>query len=465
MQRDEVQVNFLSPDARSRVIEAADPDTPGTTRSRLGWRRLALIWLVARGIVFGVWAYFGLTTQGDVLYYWQRLNLMVEGVPLSQTLVEYPTPVVWFLSVPYWLAGRSRPAFVVVFIAGMLVLDMLFAVVLWRAGGKRRNFAVLFWIVFTFVMGPTTYMRFDLVPAVLGGLAVLSLLATRDSFAGALVGLGAAFKLWPAVLWPGTLGGSRRARVRSTIGFLVVGVGLAVVSLVAGGWGRLVSPLAWQGARGLQVESIWATPLMLIRGFSPSRYTVALSQWKAFEIAGNGTATALTASTVATLLGYLAIAVTYVLWLRRPTRTVVEAALLMVLVVTVTIVTNKTFSPQYMMWLGGPLAGLLVAAGRAPVEPSAPSWRDLRTMTWCVLGLTLVTQLVYPILYQPLVHGGDLLLLATIVLVVRNVALVGFLIWLGLLVRRMLRSGEADGGVRNDEPNDEHDEKERKVGP
>jgi hypothetical protein len=134
----------------------------------------------------------------------------------------------------------------------------------------------------------------------------------------------------------------------------------------------------------------------------------------------------------------------------------------MVLVVTVTIVTNKTFSPQYMMWLGGPLAGLLVAAGRAPVEQSAPSWRNLRTLTWCVLGLTLVTQLVYPILYQPLVHGGSLLLLATIVLVVRNVALVGFLVWLGLLVRRMLRSSES---VRDDLPNDEHDEKERKVGP
>jgi hypothetical protein len=461
MQRDEVQRN-LSPDARSRVTEAADPENPGITRPRLGWRRLALIWLVARAIVFGMWAYFGLTTQGDVLYYWQRLNLMFDGVPLSQTLVEYPTPVVWFLSIPYWLSWRSRPAFVVVFIAGMLILDLVFALVLWRAGGKRRIFAVLFWIVFTFVMGPTTYMRFDLVPAVLGGLAVLSLLATRDTFAGAMVGLGAAFKLWPAVLWPGTLGGSRRARVRSTVGFLVVGVGLAVASLVAGGWGRLVSPLAWQGARGLQVESIWATPLMLVRGFSPSSYAVALSRWQAFEIAGNGTATALTASTVATLLGYLAIAVTYVLWLRRPTRTVVEAALLMVLVVTVTIVTNKTFSPQYMMWLGGPLAGLLVAAGRAPGEQAAPSWRDLRTLTWCVLGLTLVTQLVYPILYQPLVHGGSLLLLATIVLVVRNVALVGFLIWLGLLVRRMLRSR---GAVGDESPNDEHDEKERKVGP
>jgi hypothetical protein len=446
------------------VTEAAGPDTPGITRSRLGWRGLALIWLVARGIVFGIWAYFGLTTQGDVLYYWQRLNLMASGTPLSRTLVEYPTPVVWFLDIPYWLSGQSRPAFVVVFIAGMLILDVLFAIVLWRAGGTRRTFAVLFWIVFTFVMGPTTYMRFDLVPAVLGGLAVLSLLATRSTIAGALVGLGAAFKLWPALLWPGTLG-ARRGRLRATLGFLVVGVGLAVVSLIVGGWSRLVSPLAWQSARGLQVESIWATPLMLVRGFSPSSYTVALSQWQAFEISGNGTAAALTASSVATVIGYLAIVATYVVWLRRPVRTVMEAALLMVLVVTIIIVTNKTFSPQYMMWLGGPLAGLLVAAGRAPADPSAPSWRDLRTLTFCVLGLTLVTQLVYPILYQPLVHGGALLMLATIVLVIRNVALVGFLIWLTFLVHRMLRSGRTDDAARDENPNDESDEHERKVGP
>ena len=446
------------------MIEAADPDTPGITRSRLGWPWLALIWVVARGIVFGIWAYFGLTTQGDVLYYWKRLNLMFAGVPLSQTLVEYPTPVVWFLDVPYWLSGGSRPAFVVVFIVGMLVLDVLFAIVLWRAGGTRRTFAVLFWIVFTFVMGPITYMRFDLVPAVLGGLAILSLLATRDTVAGALVGLGAAFKLWPALLWPGTIG-SRRGRLRATLGFLVVGVGLAVVSLVVGGWQRLISPLTWQNARGLQVESVWATPLMAVRGFSPSSYTVALSQWQAFEITGNGTSVAVTASSVAMVVGYLGIVVTYVLWLRRPQRTVVEAALIMVLVITIIIVTNKTFSPQYMMWLGGPLAALLVAAGRASSEPTTPSWRDLRRLTFWVLGLTLVTQLVYPILYSPLVHGGPLLLLATVVLVVRNVALVVFLIWLALLVGRMLRGGRARDAERVAPTNDESDDKERKVGP
>jgi hypothetical protein len=36
----------------------------------------------------------------------------------------------------------------------------------------------------------------------------------------------------------------------------------------------------------------------------------------------------------------------------------------MLLVITVTIVTNKTFSPQYMMWLGGPMAAMIVATGR-----------------------------------------------------------------------------------------------------
>ncbi len=431
------------------MTDAEGPETapPRHSRPALTWRWLALIWLVARGIVFGVWFYFKLSTQHDVLYYWHRTHLLWTGTPLADTLVEYPTPVVWFLSIPYWLAGQSRPGFVVVFIVLMLLLDVLFAVALWRAGGTHRTFAVLFWIVFTFVMGPTTYMRFDLVPAVLGGLAVIALYSNRRAIAGGLVGLGAALKLWPALLWPATLGGSWRSRLRSLLGAVVVGGGLAAASLVAGGWHRLISPLEWQGARGLQIESLWATPMMLIRGFAPSRYAVEVSQWQAFEITGAGVGAMLTASNVAMVVGYLGIAWWYVMWLRRSDRTIVDAALLMVLVIAVTIVTNKTFSPQYMMWLGGPLAALLVAAGRAPREQQAPTWRNLRALTFWVLGLTLATQLVYPVLYEPLVHGGPLMLLATIVLVLRNLGMVVFVVWLALLVRRTLRRGQ---GTRAD---------------
>ncbi len=418
------------------------------------WWKVALVWLLARVIVFAAWAGFGLTTQNDVLYYWHRLHLMWTGVNTpADTLVEYPTPVIWLLSIPYGVARllvggaadySSRPVFVGAFIGCMLLLDLLFAVALWRAGGDQRRFAVLFWVLFTFVMGPTTYMRFDLIPAVLGGLAGLALLARDRGRAGAYIGVGAAIKLWPALLWPATLGGSRRAQRTASVAFWGVGGGLAVASLLHAGWHRLLSPLTWQSGRGLQIESVAATPAMLLRGFAPEQYRVAVSRWQAFEIAGPGTSTLLSLATLATALGIAALAGAYVLWLRRPDRTVTDALLLMVLVIVVTIVTNKTFSPQYMMWLGGPLAALLAASGQPGAAQSTPSRRQVRHLAYWVLGLTLGTQLVYPILYEPLVHGGSLLIPATLVLVARNVAMVWFTAWLVRLVWRTLhRTGSS----------------------
>ncbi len=95
-----------------------------------------------------------------------------------------------------------------------------------------------------------------------------------------------------------------------------------------------------------------------------------MSQWQAFEITGAGVGPMLTASNIVMIVGYLAVALVYVMWLRRSDRTIVDAALLMVLVITVIIVTNKTFSPQYMMWLGGPLAALCSSRPDAHHESS-----------------------------------------------------------------------------------------------
>ncbi len=418
------------------------PAPPPPWRERLV--TVVVAFLAARALVLGLWAWFNLNTQHDVLYYWQRTHLHVLGTPAADTLIEYPTPVLWLMQVPYWLAGQSRPWFVVVYVALMLLLDVGFAVALWRAGGPRRHHAVLFWVAFTLVMGPTTYMRFDLLPAVLGGLAVLALLPgrrdePRSVWAGGLVGLGAALKLWPALLWPATFVGDRRQVLRASAGFWGVGGALALGSLAYGGWQRLVTPLTWQQGRGLQVESIWATVPMAVRAFTPGDFRVAVSRWQAFEIAGPGTAVWLQLSTIATVVGMAAVVGGYWLWLRRRRRTVLEAGLLMLLVVTVTIVTNKTFSPQYMMWLGGPMAALVVAGGRVQPTGDELGWPQVKALAWWVLGLTLGTQLVYPILYEPLVHGDDWLMrVATAVLVVRNVAMVGFTAVLVRMVWRML---------------------------
>lgn len=401
---------------------------------------VAVAFLAARVLVFAIWAAFKLTTQNDVLYYWHRVHLHMTGTPASETLIEYPTPVIWLLELPYWLALRSRPGFVVAYVALMLVLDLVFAVALWRSGGSRRAEAVLFWVLFTLVMGPTTYMRFDLIPAVLGGAAVMALLPrARPAISGAWVGVGAAIKLWPALLWPATFTGDRRHLLRASLGFWGVGGALALASLAYGGWARLVSPLTWQSGRGLQIESIWATAPMAVRAFRPGDYLVGVSRWQAFEIAGPGASVMQQLSTLATLLGLIAIVGAYWLWLKRRHRTVLEAGLLMLLVITVTIVTNKTFSPQYMMWLGGPMAAMIVATGRQEATGEL-TWRRVSSLAWWVLGLTLATQFVYPIMYEPLVHGGWLMGPATAVLVARNLAM---LVFTALLVRTVWRTLEA----------------------
>jgi hypothetical protein len=56
-------------------------------------------------------------------------------------------------------------------------------------------------------------------------------------------------------------------------------------------------------------------------------------------------------------------------------------------------------------------------------------------------------------------------MLATVVLVLRNLALVAFLVWLAALVWRMLRSGRSGEALHTETPSVTHDENERKVGP
>ena len=70
-----------------------------------------------------------------------------------------------------------------------------------------------------------------------------------------------------------------------------------------------------------------------------------------------------TLATIATVIGMLMLIVVFALWWRRGHGTTSHAALLMILVILTMIVTNKTFSPQYMIWLGGPMAAAIALLG------------------------------------------------------------------------------------------------------
>jgi hypothetical protein len=404
-----------------------------------GPRAVVIGWLITRGLMLVILAGFERFVVGDVLYYHRKINALFTA-GLDRTLFEYPTPVVWILWLPYGASLGSRVGYLIAFVILMLALDALFTYVLWRSAGRRHDTAVDFWLIFVLLIGPLSYLRFDMLPAVLAGAALLA--ARRKPWVtGALTGLGAAVKLWPALLI-GPFMSYRSDRRPAGTAFVIVGFGLALFSLIFGGWSRLISPLTWQSDRGLQIESIWATPLMLARALSPDRWIVDISQYQAYEIFGPGVDGWITISNVATLLGLAMIILLTVRAFRHDGSTPVAIGFVIVATVALMTITNKTLSPQYLLWLGGLMAALLALRPQAtPRELSA-----INRMSGQLLILALLTQLVYPLFYDSYLgrHGQPMIIISTVVTAVRNLALVVFTVEACWLAWRMLGAPTRD---------------------
>lgn len=356
----------------------------------------------------------------DVYYYGYHLWRMLEqGEP--GVMLEYPVPAVWFLQALYTLGGGWQTWFPW-FATTMLFLDALVALSLFRL---RRPSASVWWILFTGALGPIVWFRFDLLPAALVAWACLWS-TSRPRVAGVLVAAGAALKLWPALLAlplaapdPRRHGGGRQR----LLAFLTAGFLFGMASLVATGWARSASPLAWQADRGLQIESVPATPLMFLRTFTTAgTWPVFLSEYNAIELQGPGVALLLHLSsglTVAALVLAAVLSMRLLRSLRDEGPLAREALLLAVLaIVLALVVANKTLSPQYVTWLGGPLAALLLV----PRSPGLQ--RPVRVLAVALVLVAGLTHYTYPwgtygIMGTPNGSGWE-----TSVLLLRNVLLV-----------------------------------------
>ena len=381
---------------------------------------LALLWL-------NLW-FFGLPevsfVQNDISYYAYHLNdMMVSGN--TGVMPEYPMPAVWILAAIYTLGGgwqTWQPLF-----AGLMIgLTAVVALTLYRPG---REQGAWFWVLFTGACGPLIWFRFDLIPAAIVVWACLWM-ATHPGLAGVLVAVGAAVKLWPALLAapmaaprPLRKGGARTRLVA----FLFAGSLLAVSSLVAVGWARTSSPLTWQRERGLQMESVPATPLMFLRTFThDTSWSVFLSEFNAIEVKGPGVGAMLAVSTVLTIGSLVLTAVLTWRLMRRfdeASDDCLDAILLsMLAILLATVVANKTLSPQYIPWLGGPVAVLLTTA-RAPRLR-----RHVHVQAIAMVLVAALTQITYPWATQGIMGAPNGQGLGTAALVLRNVLLVAMLV-------------------------------------
>ncbi len=407
----------------------------------------SIVWIFSRGLMFWVWWTRSRFISQDVAYYFSQLT----GNPPESALAEYPTPVVWLLALIRLVSADKQALFLTLFALTMFSLDAAATVVLYRCS----RWAALYWAVFTFNLGALIWFRIDLIPAVAVMLALIWL-SSRPIASGVAIAVGAATKLWPTLLIVPLLGRLPEARQRGT-GFVLAGVALGAASLLLAGWRRSVSPLTWQSDRGLQIESIAATwPMIRHTGAAGGGYRVWLSTHNAWEITGPGVAGWLRFSDV--LMVSVVLLTLLLGWLIAlggaglPAHTLAQAndplradarnqamVTAVVAIICAMMVANRTFSPQYMIWLSGPL-GMLVSMHQA-----RPDLRHSLCLGLLGLGVAALTQQVFPLNYGALLSNpGDPA--TTALLTIRNLLMVLLAVWSGARAIQLgLRVGRCVG--------------------
>lgn len=352
--------------------------------------------------------------------YWMWLGVHVGQWPGLEAAWVYPAGA----TIPMLVAGAGGlgygSGYAIVWSLMITALDAAALAVLLR----RRNglAAAWWWSAFLLLLGPVAMGRLD---AVVAPLVVVGLLwgLDRPAVASLLLTFGAWIKVAPGVLLAPLVLVVRRpwrdvVVPAAAFSALVVGT---VVGL--GGKDNVFSFLFEQGSRGLQIESVGASPWLLVGLFSTSITRWMNQEINTWEVAGPGT------SQMAGLLGVLfdlaLVAVAVLLWRRRRDlgdrlwtdaeerhELLVRGALVLTLAM---LVFNKVLSPQYIGWLAGPVV-VAVALG-------LPGWDRTRKTVLAVAG---ATQVIFPFLYGQITYGGAG---TTVLLAARNVALVVLLVW------------------------------------
>ncbi|MFF2307377.1 glycosyltransferase 87 family protein [Streptomyces sp. NPDC058128] len=384
---------------------------------------VAAVWLITRvGMVLlllrdnlGIG---GVRREVDLYRYWY--GQFAQGTfPPGDVTWQYPPGAGLVIMSPGILPWLT---YLQAFVALTLLADAAVTAALARADSARLTHGAWIWVCGLPLLLHLPLARYDVQATALAVLALLALTARSTAahqLGGALAGIGAMVKVWPAL----ALIGTPRGRTTREAWTAAVVAALALLATLALFFSESLGFLRQQGSRGIQIESLGGTALALAEagGIWPGRVEF---RYGAFEYVGPYVST----------LGHLALLLTVVafgwllLWRVRAHRwtaaTPLDAALTAVLLFTVT---SRVISPQYMIWLLG-LAAVCLTSRSTVMRPVA----------LLLLPAAALSSLAYPVLYDHVVAGTAQ---GLTVMVLRN----GLLLAATLLAARRLWTSTVTG--------------------
>jgi hypothetical protein len=348
---------------------------------RLKFPAWVFVWLLSRGYMLaqvGLWDHVHGAEYQDVNTYegWSSWIASTHLMPQEETW-QYPPGAAFLFLIP-----RLGPLdFKLTFVIMMLAVDLIgFLLIAKLAGRDRRDTGVWIWLLVMPVLGSMPLLRFDLAATVIA-IAALVVIHRRPTAFGALVGIGATIKVWPAFLlfaeW------NRKRLLRAGI---AAAIAVALVFIVAwAAFGEQSRFIDNQHDRGLQIESVGAAPWQLREMVTGHPMPIAL-RFGTSEIDSEA------GEAMGTLLGVAAVLVLFAAagwwWLRdrairRGRDDLADEVLARDFAFTVVLlflVTSRVLSPQFMIWMVGLAAVVLCARTTRLARPA-----------WLVLVATLLT--------------------------------------------------------------------------
>lgn len=247
-----------------------------------------------------------------------------------------------------------------------------------------RNVWIWVWLLSMPLLQMLPVLRFDLVPTVFA-IAALVVIHRRPGWFGALAGIGASIKVWPIAVLFGEWN-RRRLVIASAAAAAVIAATFVVGEISFGGQSTFFDN---QGGRGLQIESVAASP-WYVRQMITGKEVPSVGRHGSIEIASS------TADTMAGLLNWLAVIVLLAaaLWwvlreraIRRGRLDLAEAHVsrdfVFALILMLTVV-SRVLSIQYMIWMVGLSAVILTAGTRRMARPA-----------WVVVGAVVLSAGLY----------------------------------------------------------------------